>query len=108
MLAPWCRMGRVAPLSLYYMPIYIWIRGPGAFGYVGRFGTSLFTTLWLLWACGDPPLDCYLLHFGHLGHFGTLNLTAIYYTLATWGAKELPKWPEEVPKGSKLVPFHVL
>ena len=88
--------------------IYIWIRGLRAFVGVGGFGTSLFITLWLLWACGDPRLDCYLLHFGHLGHLGTLNLTAIYYTLATWGAKELPKWPEEVPKGSKLVPFHVL
>ena len=79
----------------------IWIRGLGALGGVGGFGTSLFTTLWLLWACGDPQLDCYLLHFGHLGHFETLNLTAIYYTLATWGAKELPKWSKEVPKGSK-------
>ena len=84
--------------------IYIRIRGLRALGGVGGFGTSLFTTLWLLWACGDPRLDCYLLHFGHLGHLGTLNLTAIYYTLAIWGAEELPKLPKEVPKGPKKLP----
>ena len=50
-----------------YISIYIWIRGLRALGGVGGFGTSLFITLWLLWACGDPRLDCY------------------YYTSATWG-----------------------
>ena len=31
----------------------------------------------------------YLLHFGYFGHVGTLDLTAIYYTSATWGISGL-------------------
>ena len=68
----------------------------------------LFITLWPLGALGPLQLYCYLLYFGHLGHLGAFNFTTIYYTLATWGAMQVPKWSKEVPKGSKLLPFHVL
>ena len=88
------RPGTWLPKTLFLcIPIYIWIRGPRAFGYGGRFGATqlyCYTTLWLLGALGTPQLYCYLLLFGDLGHLGALGFTAIYYTLTTWGAKEVP------------------
>ena len=72
----------------------------------------------MLGAFGDPQLYRYLLHFGRLGHLGTLNFTAMYYTLATlacgphpWGRSwgrigvpELPKGCFGMPKSSQSGP----